>query len=1343
MSSANNGAGALTHHRRREASERQAEHECDRRPERRLAPGKPGAGLLDVRRRQRPRPAHARTVVGPDRACLLRQRVGKRRPDMTRHRSLEHPGRIGRRGRDAAYTEHAAAVVRPVGRLHGAGEQRGTQEDRPRRPENCLDPMNHDRLPVPTARCGRPAENPLGRLRRGCARVTTGCGAAMDFRILGPLEVDDGDRPLELGGARQRALLAILLLRRGQVVPAERIIDDLYGGQPPPTAAKSLQAHVSRLRKAIGDGRLLTRGRGYVLQTGSDEVDADRFAHLAETGRRALAAGDLEGADALLLEALDLWRGPVLGDLWYEEFAQSEVTRLEEMRLSCLEELAEARLAGGRHADVVPALESLLGGHPLRERVRGLLMLALYRSGRQADALAVYQDGRRALVDGLGLEPGRALQDLERAILNQDPSLDLAVRPGATALLRVEAPDPAASFVGRARELEQLDELLDDLIAANGRFAVVSGEAGIGKSRLVEELGVRARRLGIRVLSGRCWEAGGAPAFWPWVQALRAYVRETPADALRGQLGTGARDVAQLLPELREMFADIPEAQSLDSDGARFRLFDSTTTFLRRAADAQPILVALDDVHAADPSSLLLISFVAQQLGGTCGAVLVTYREPELETDDPTWAALADVLRRASLRLSLRGLGEQEVEEYICQVADEQPSPLLVAAIAAETDGNPLFVGEIVRLLAAEGRLPVPAGDGWRPTIPETVREVIHRRLQRLTLGCREALAIASAIGREFSLNVLEPLCSLARDELLDRLDEAVAARLVTYSPGSRSELRFTHALVRDTLYDELASAARRDLHRRAAEAIAGAAGPTGGRLTEIAHHYFQALPSVEPDVAVVWARRAGDHAQALLAFEEAARLYEMALLALSGRSTPAPAAERALLLALGDAHTGAGDTTQAKDSFLRAAVVARESDAPADLAAAALGYSGQLVWARPAGDRLVVPLLEEALVAVPAGDPATRARLLARLAGALRDERDPRRRLEAGELAVEAAQAADDTTVLIRALLSLSVTQYAFEDHDRRLRLLRELRELANETDDPRAEWEALNAEIVLSLAINDFTSVSAHARRLAEWADELRQPAARWFAEAIKGLLALHLGDFESAERLIPSAYALGQQAYPIDSHAAYIIQLYLLRREQGRAREVHEALAATAAENPARPFFRCALSALEVDVGQTADAHRLLDELAPNRFELVPRDSEWPLSAAFLAETIRAVGDVGRAARLYEELAPLAERSSANPPEGSIGAIARSLGMLAAVVGRQTDAVVHLRNAIEIDTATGASPWVAYAEVELADVLAAGGAEDEAAVLAARAAETARSLGMKRLAERIGAATYATVT
>jgi len=268
----------------------------------------------------------------------------------------------------------------------------------------------------------------------------------MQFRILGSLEVAKDGRPVTLGGTRQRAVLAILLLHRQEVVSVDRLVDELWGERSPDTATKTVQVYVSRLRKELGEGVVLTRGGGYLLDIEPEQVDAARFERLATEGRNAFERGDVSGARDLLGEALDLWRGPPLADLAYEEFALGEVARLEELRLATLEERIEADLALGRHSELVPELETLVRDHPARERLRAQLILALYRSGRQADALASYRDARRALVEELGLEPSRELQELEHAILTQDPVLDAPGRR-ARAAAAVEGRRRSAALV--------------------------------------------------------------------------------------------------------------------------------------------------------------------------------------------------------------------------------------------------------------------------------------------------------------------------------------------------------------------------------------------------------------------------------------------------------------------------------------------------------------------------------------------------------------------------------------------------------------------------------------------------------------------------------------------------------------------------------------------------------------------------------------------------------------------------------------------------------------------------------------------------------------------------------
>src|SRR5215210_2901616 len=245
----------------------------------------------------------------------------------------------------------------------------------------------------------------------------------MEFRILGSLDVVHGGRQVPLGGTKQRAVLAILLLHRREVVSVDRLVDELWGESPPDTATKTVQVYVSRLRKVLGQGVLLTRAGGYLVEIDPDQLDGGRFERLAGEGGDALASGDARGARDLLRQALDLWHGPPLADFAYEPCAQSEIARLEELRLAALEDRIEAEVQLGEHATLVPELERLVREHPARERLRQQLILALYRSGRQTDALASYRDARRALVDELGLEPSRELRELERAILAQDPAL--------------------------------------------------------------------------------------------------------------------------------------------------------------------------------------------------------------------------------------------------------------------------------------------------------------------------------------------------------------------------------------------------------------------------------------------------------------------------------------------------------------------------------------------------------------------------------------------------------------------------------------------------------------------------------------------------------------------------------------------------------------------------------------------------------------------------------------------------------------------------------------------------------------------------------------------------------
>jgi DNA-binding SARP family transcriptional activator len=398
----------------------------------------------------------------------------------------------------------------------------------------------------------------------------------IEFRLLGPLEVLAEGTPVSLGTPQQRALLVLLLLNANEVVSRDRLIDELWGENPPETAAKLVQVYVSRLRKALEPDRtgggdvLVTQAPGYMLRVSPDELDVNRFERLVEEGQKALVEGTPGEAAARLREALALWRGPALADFVFEPFAEADVGRLEELRLAALEGRIEADLALGR-TDLVGELETLIARNPLRERLRGQLMLALYRSGRQSEALEAYRETRRTLVEEVGVEPDPALQRLEQAILKQDPALDApeapSPRPTMTPAVqdRLSPGGPAAqvasvpdAFIGRRDELSALLSGLDAALTGRGSVFLVAGEAGIGKSRLLDELAQNARESGARVLWGRCWEAGGAPAYWPWVQSLRAYVQDRDPDRLQSELGAGGAELATILPELRALSRTCP-----------------------------------------------------------------------------------------------------------------------------------------------------------------------------------------------------------------------------------------------------------------------------------------------------------------------------------------------------------------------------------------------------------------------------------------------------------------------------------------------------------------------------------------------------------------------------------------------------------------------------------------------------------------------------------------------------------------------------------------------------------------------------------------------------------------
>jgi len=907
-------------------------------------------------------------------------------------------------------------------------------------------------------------------------------------------------------------------------------------------------------------------------------------------------------------------------------------------------------------------------------------MLALYRSGRQAEALEAYRETRHVLVEELGIEPSRELRRVESAILVQDPALDVGARARTGAV-----------FVGREREMALLDEALEDALASHGRVVLVAGEPGIGKSRLIDELAGRAQARGAFVLVGRSWEAGGAPAYWPWVQALRAYARETDREALGAQLGAGRAELAQLLPELGTLFPGLPEPSAQQSEGARFRLFDAASSFLRCASRARPLVLVLDDLHVADEPSLLMLRFVVREIADSRLLVVGAFRDVDPTLHDPLTSTLAELVREPpTVQIALAGLSATDIAEYVERATEAVPALGLVPAIHAETEGNPLFVVEVVRLLDGEGRI---SDADARLHIPPGVRAVIGARLRRLSEPCRDVLVRAAVLGREFGLDVLAQLAGLSRRALLDALDEAMTERVVADVPGSIGRLRFGHALIRDTLYDELTSARKLQLHQRAGEAIEAVhSASLDLHLAELARQFFVAAPLGLTPKAIDYARRAGERAASQLAYEEAVRLYEMAL-----ELADQPTTRCELLLAVGEAHARAGDTPAAKEAFREAAELAEGRGLGEHLARAALGYGGRLIWESSRDDAELMPLLERALTAI--GDEASplRVRLLARLAGGpLRDASvPPQHKRTLSTQALDLARRLDDPATLAYALQGYIDGHHAPTFTPRQLELADELIRVATAAGDKERLVEGGEDRFDALFELGDVEGARAQLRAMAKVAGELRQPSQNWYVAVYEALLALFEGRLADAEHLIADARAMGASALSWSAAVSSRLQLYALRREQGRLSEVEDLVRRSVDEYPTYPIWRCVLAQTEVELGHTEEARDTLAALAVNEFASLPFDEEWLVSTGLLAETATALDDAERASVLYGLLLPYEDRIAIGYLEISTGSVARPLGLLAATLERWADAERHFQLARETNRRTGARPWLARTE------------------------------------------------
>lgn len=653
------------------------------------------------------------------------------------------------------------------------------------------------------------------------------------FGVLGPLEARRCDGLVELGPPKQKAVLAALLISANQVVSLDRLTEMLWGADVPARAHGSIQAYIHNLRKVLEPGRpvrsqaqvLVTQPPGYVLQVEPDALDASKFEMLSAQGHRLLAQAHPAAAKGHLTEALALWRGPALAEFAFEQFAQPEAARLEQVRATVHEDLLEAELALGNHAAVIGDVTVAVGEHPLRERLWSLLMLALYRSGRQGEALRAFAMARHTLAEELGIDPSPALRALEAAILAQSPELDY-YRPEAwsgeppslnAASNHVVSQVPiSAPLVGRENELRRIMAALSQAQTGHGGVVLISGEAGIGKTRLAEEVATDAEGNDHLVVWGRAYEREGAPACWLWIQVAGEMVRRAEPHRLEAALAGRAKVLRSVLPNTDDevvfegdndtiAFSPWMPDPPAQSPSARFAFFEAMTGFLIDLAGDGLVVVVLEDLQWADQLSLELLEHMASRLQASHVLVVATCRPPENHLEMPLTETVGALVRLPIFDwIELDGLTGPEVGRLVAQTG-ARASPAQVSDIHARTDGNPFFVFNFARLLASRDvSRPYLAG-----LIPSSIRAAIQRRLSRLPVQTHDLLVVAAAMGRDFDIRKVAAATRVNLDDAVNCLQPAVFGGIITEDAVSPGTYRFCHGLVRDTLRGEMAGLRR------------------------------------------------------------------------------------------------------------------------------------------------------------------------------------------------------------------------------------------------------------------------------------------------------------------------------------------------------------------------------------------------------------------------------------------------------------------------------------------------------------------------------------------------------
>jgi class 3 adenylate cyclase/tetratricopeptide (TPR) repeat protein len=900
------------------------------------------------------------------------------------------------------------------------------------------------------------------------------------------------------------------------------------------------------------------------------------------------------------------------------------------------------------------------------------------------------------------------------------------------------------AFFGRADELTRLADTRKTSAVENRlRVTFISGEPGIGKTTLVAQAARSAHGAGANVLYGHCEEGLGVP-YQPWIGALSQLIDQSDEGLLREFVETKGLSLARLLPDLARRLSMDPPSAGTDADTERFLILEGVARLLALASSRAPLVVALDDLHWVDAASLQLLRHLVASAIPMSVVVVGTFRESDLSRSHPLTGALADLRREPCVdRLDLLGLEDVEIIELLEAAAGhevEDEGVALAHALRRETGGNPFFLVEVIRHLADTGAFVQDDEGRWglstgldALSLPTSVREVVAHRVARLGEETEQALSLASVIGRDFELEILAELLGADQDRLLDLLDGAMTAGLITESEGYVDRYRFVHALIQHALYQDLSASRRQRAHQRVAEALESTSTDNDQQVAELARHWMAATRPSDVTKALYYARRAADVALASYAPLDAISWYSKAL-ELLARQTPGDDRERcALMVGLGTAQREAGQP-EFRQTMLDAAALARGLGDTELLVAAALGAARGLLRLSEA-DTEQIEVLQAALTSLGDTDDSDRARLLVALAE-VTDARDWKRRRDLATEAVALARDLHDETTV----LDVTTRSYGFraqpDSSAERLVETEKAVALADRLGDPSARFAAYYTRIHACMEVGDLEGATSALDQLTALVDQTGLPV--WESTVLvcrAGRLVLS-GDFIGAEAVNEQALEIGTRALePSGALAAYGGLLYQIRLQQGRLDEIADIFTQAVAANPAIAAFRSVVIDMYCTLGRLDEARALFEPDAANGFVEMPRDPIWTTAMSYFADSAVNLRHHQAAQLLYDELRPYADLVI-YPLGPVLGALGRPVGRLAHLLGHHRDAESLFQSALSTNERLRAPYWIALTKLEYADLLAERaetGDKEKARELAREALVAAQEHGYRALEPR----------